>query len=257
MRLVSRRVSSAALLALVLNAQLSWVNTFSLSFPRFLFGGKINNVAPAEPTTFSRPGPISMAGGDDFFSSYYLSADEARRTLEAEEKAAAANPAPVPDIRIETSEPVQPAPTEELSGDKMAQVRTVYLQWCEVYGKDVNEERFKVFSSNFLSMKAFSDETGKPLQFHKWFDCTEQEYISLTAGGTAAEINSQQDTKSEEEILGAPTSAEILDAASAATTAEEWAEVQERFSAEASARLKKIAGKCLSDILTRSGQKEY
>ena len=80
-----------------------------------------------------------------------------------------------------------------------------------------------------------------------WFDCTEEEYIALTAGGTAAEINTE--TKSEEEIRGATTSVDILDAAGAAKDAKEWAEVQARFSAEANARLKKVAGKSCENLL--------
>ena len=69
----------------------------------------------------------------------------------------------------------------------------------------------------------------------------------VTAGGTAAEINTE--TKSEEEIRGATTSVDILDAAGAAKDAKEWAEVQARFSAEANARLKKVAGKSCENLL--------
>jgi hypothetical protein len=67
-------------------------------------------------------------------------------------------------------------------------------------------------------------------QFHKWFGLIAPKKSILhyvTAGGTAAEINTK--TKGEKEILGATTSVDILDAAGAAGAAKdakEWGEVQ-------------------------------
>jgi hypothetical protein len=247
MRFLSRTVPSAALLVLVLNTQLSWVITFSPSLPGSLpsvFGGRINNRHGTD-----RPRHLFMAGSNDgFFDGHFMSADQARQNLTPDKQVKPNTPKPpVAETRVEEPEPVVKSDESEPSEDKMAQVRTVYLQWCEVYGKEVNEERFHIFSSNFLSMKAYADKTDEPLQFHKWFDCTEEEYIALTAGGTAAEINTE--TKSEEEIRGATTSVDILDAAGAAKDAKEWAEVQARFSAEANARLKKVAGKSCENLL--------
>ncbi len=57
----------------------------------------------------------------------------------------------------------------------MAGIHPIYLEWCTLFGKDVDEYRFKVFLSNFLIMEFHALETGESLELNQWFDCTEQE----------------------------------------------------------------------------------
>ncbi len=60
-----------------------------------------------------------------------------------------------------------------------ARVRSIYLEWCGVYGKDVDEARFPIFRSNFIIMEAYADKHGKSMQLNQWYDRTEQEYEAL------------------------------------------------------------------------------
>jgi hypothetical protein len=61
-------------------------------------------------------------------------------------------------------------------------VHSVYLEWCEVYGKEMNEDRFGTFLFNFLAMEAHAAETGKTMVLNQWYDCTEEEHkIALEA----------------------------------------------------------------------------
>ena len=59
-----------------------------------------------------------------------------------------------------------------------SRVRSIYLDWCRDYGKEVNEMRYPIFRSNFILMEAFAKESGKPIELNEWYDCTEEEYNS-------------------------------------------------------------------------------
>jgi hypothetical protein len=65
---------------------------------------------------------------------------------------------------------------EAAEREKVARVHSVYLEWCEVYGKDVDDSRFKIFLFNFNAMKAHEAATGKTLVLNQWYDCTEEEH---------------------------------------------------------------------------------
>ena len=57
----------------------------------------------------------------------------------------------------------------------MANVRSIYLEWCKLYDKEIDESRFHTFKSNFLMMESHAMEHGKTLELSQWYDCTEQE----------------------------------------------------------------------------------
>jgi hypothetical protein len=57
----------------------------------------------------------------------------------------------------------------------MANVRSIYLEWCKLYDKEIDEFRFQTFKSNFLMMESHAMEHGKTLELSQWYDCTEQE----------------------------------------------------------------------------------
>ena len=60
--------------------------------------------------------------------------------------------------------------------EKMSRVKSVYIQWCNVYQKEPSEARFRIFTSNFLTMEGITKERGVSMQMNKWYDCTEEEY---------------------------------------------------------------------------------
>ena len=58
-----------------------------------------------------------------------------------------------------------------------ARVHVKYVDWCEVYGKELDEARFRTFLSNFLAMEAHADETGQTMLLNQWYDCTREEHM--------------------------------------------------------------------------------
>ena len=60
-------------------------------------------------------------------------------------------------------------------------VRSIYAEWCGVYGKKADEARFQIFRSNFILMESYADENGQTVQLNKWYDCTEEEYTAQTS----------------------------------------------------------------------------
>eukprot|EP00591_Stephanopyxis_turris_P002244 CAMPEP_0195506858 /NCGR_PEP_ID=MMETSP0794_2-20130614/401_1 /TAXON_ID=515487 /ORGANISM="Stephanopyxis turris, Strain CCMP 815" /LENGTH=1043 /DNA_ID=CAMNT_0040633319 /DNA_START=15 /DNA_END=3146 /DNA_ORIENTATION=- len=61
-----------------------------------------------------------------------------------------------------------------------ARVREAYLGWCKEQSKEPDEERFPVFSSNFLLMEEYAKENGKEMSLNAYADCTEEEYLAAT-----------------------------------------------------------------------------
>ena len=70
---------------------------------------------------------------------------------------------------------------EKVQRKRMAHVKTIYHQWCNVYDKQADESRFRLFSSNFLSMEALANKRGKSIQLNKYYDLTEVEYRDAIA----------------------------------------------------------------------------
>ena len=79
-------------------------------------------------------------------------------------------------------------------------IRSIYKDWCEVYGKEVDESRFQTFLTNFLMMKAYAKESGELLELNEWFDdtCTQEECMERTSEmascffeGVEEEINAE------------------------------------------------------------------
>lgn len=109
-----------------------------------------------------------------------------------------------------------------------ARVRSAYLEWCKEYGKESDESRFAVFSSNFLAMEQYAKESGKEMNLNQYADCTEEEYAAATSQAIPAA------TVVEEEAVDQEA------AAAAAKKAEEDAAAAKKAQAEAAAA-KKVA----------------
>ncbi len=58
----------------------------------------------------------------------------------------------------------------------MEEVREIYYQWCNVYGKNPEDSRFEIFKNNFISMERIANKRGETMKLNKWYDCTEEEY---------------------------------------------------------------------------------
>lgn len=91
-----------------------------------------------------------------------------------------------------------------------ARVRSAYLDWCKEYGKEPDESRFPTFSSNFLGMEEYANETGKEMTLNQYADCTEEEYLVATAEEAVAQAEAaiaevegetiQEEVKSEDKL---------------------------------------------------------
>ena len=68
-----------------------------------------------------------------------------------------------------------------------ARVRSIYLEWCGVYGKEVDETRFPIFQLNFIMMETKADKRGQSMQLNEWCDCTDEEYIARSSEVAATE----------------------------------------------------------------------
>ncbi len=95
-------------------------------------------------------------------------------------------------------------------------VREIYYQWCNVYSKDVDADRFKVFTTNFLYMEALANESGDVIEINKWYDCTEEEYnngLKAELEEEAPELVDVDDEKSEENDKKNPKTNSAIDQA--------------------------------------------
>ena len=115
--------------------------------------------------------------------------------------------------------------SENLSRE--ARVRSAYLEWCKQYGKNPDESRFPVFSSNYLAMEDYAQSSGKEVTLNEFADRTESEYEQL------------QSRK------GKVGSATVVDEVAAAAAAA--AEEAERVKARAEARAKAEAERALRE----------
>lgn len=59
-------------------------------------------------------------------------------------------------------------------------LRAAYSEWCDIFKKEIDENRFLTFSSNFQLMKAIANDRGEPMKLNQWYDCTEEEYYART-----------------------------------------------------------------------------
>ncbi len=86
-------------------------------------------------------------------------------------------------------------------------VREIYYQWCNVYNKDVDADRFKEFTTNFLYMEALANESGDVIEINKWYDCTEEEYnnglkAELEGEVTNLETGNSKEEENSDEVMG-------------------------------------------------------
>lgn len=70
------------------------------------------------------------------------------------------------------------AATTTLFGSVEGRIVDVYNDWCKWYGKTFEEERLKVFASNFLLLERYcqNNGSGEPLGLNEYADMTEEEY---------------------------------------------------------------------------------
>ena len=128
---------------------------------------------------------------------------------------------------------------EKVQRKRMAHVKTIYHQWCNVYDKQADESRFRLFSSNFLSMEALANKRGKSIQLNKYYDLTEVEYRDAIE--EEAEIMSEEETRTIAEV---DTSVKAEEEAILAVENEAEVIAEEERKAIAKAGLKQMEGKC-------------
>jgi len=68
-------------------------------------------------------------------------------------------------------------PTNDVSSEDG--VRDVYMDWCKSNNKEVDEERFVVFTKNYLAMINYFNENGQEMFLNAYADCTEEEYATI------------------------------------------------------------------------------
>ncbi len=129
-----------------------------------------------------------------------------------------------------------------------ARVRSAYLEWCKEYGKDVDEERFPTFSSNYLAMEEYAKENGKTMQLNMYADCTEEEYVALTS----APVNGAATEKVEAPVV------EDTSEAAAEAKAKEEAEAKAAAEAEAKAAAEaQAAAEAEAKAAAEEGESKY
>ena len=128
---------------------------------------------------------------------------------------------------------------EKVQKSRNAHVKTIYHQWCNVYDKQADESRFRLFSSNFLSMEALANKRGKSIQLNKYYDLTEVEYRDAIE--EEAEIMSEEETRTIAEV---DTSVKAEEEAILAVENEAEVIAEEERKAIAKAGLKQMEGKC-------------
>lgn len=133
------------------------------------------------------------------------------------------------------------APDGGLAGDNLARearVRSAYLGWCKEYGKEPNETRFQQFSTNFLEMEEYAQESGKEMTLNEYADCNEEEYAALMAGQDAVK-EAETAIKAASEQMDTKGAAAAEAAAKATEAAKKKAEEEEaKKAAEAAAAQK-------------------
>ena len=78
-----------------------------------------------------------------------------------------------------------PVATASDSSPKTAQIvvedriRTAYTEWCQYFGKRMEDSRMEIFALNFAKAEEFYDSSGTPLMLNEYADMTEEEYSSL------------------------------------------------------------------------------
>ena len=137
-----------------------------------------------------------------------------------------------------------------------ARVYEIYLEWCGVYEKQVDQSRFNLFKSNFLSMEALADERGTSMQLSKWYDCTEEEYLVQSGKETATEVLVDDD-EFEDEVYADVIDADVTQAEHGIIeeTVEDVNlshETELRRSHETELRRKQMAGKIWEHIIILS-----
>lgn len=106
-----------------------------------------------------------------------------------------------------------------------ARVRSAYLEWCKEYEKDPDETRFTQFSSNYLQMEEYAQESGKAMLLNEYADCTEEEYVQRTTGVVpAVEKKSEPEVDAEVEEEMKPSAED--EAAAAKVKADEEAKIK-------------------------------
>jgi hypothetical protein len=60
-------------------------------------------------------------------------------------------------------------------------IRFIYDEWCEAYGKEPDDGRFAVFVENHARIEAWAEDTGEDSTLNEFADCTEEEYLRLSA----------------------------------------------------------------------------
>ena len=132
------------------------------------------------------------------------------------------------EAAIDSMEGIAPDGSQ-LEGENLARearVRSAYLSWCKEYGKEPDETRFQQFSTNFLEMEEYANESGKAMALNEYADCSEEEYAALMQGEDAVK-EAESAIKAAEGEMKAKEEAGAQAAAAAKAAAKKKAEEEE------------------------------
>lgn len=112
---------------------------------------------------------------------------------------------------------------------KEAKIRSEYMTWAKKFGRDQSEERFQIFSANFVQMEEYSASQGKAMELNQYADLTAEEYSELMNPTTEEEEVSEEETKTveEEPVVAEEPVAETTDVVEEETSTVVEEEVQE------------------------------
>jgi hypothetical protein len=68
------------------------------------------------------------------------------------------------------------APFELSATEPFDRVKFAYKDWCEKYGKDMEDSRYRIFSGNFLAVEAQWGGTATEMKLNQYADYTVEEY---------------------------------------------------------------------------------
>lgn len=111
------------------------------------------------------------------------------KDYEAQMKAQAATPPPEPIAAVPPPPPVNVA-----VDDETARIRSIYIRWCQKFGKDPgDEQRFQVFKRHFAEMEEYAEKNQVPMTLTQFADMSFDEYMAAANNEPAPSASSQED----------------------------------------------------------------
>jgi len=119
--------------------------------------------------------------------------------LKAQTVGSAANIAPVENVIPPPSpEPIAavppPPPVNTAVDDETARIRSIYIRWCQKFGKDPrDEQRFQIFRRHFSEMADYAEMNQVPMTLTQFADMTFDEYMTATSNEPTPSAPTQED----------------------------------------------------------------